>query len=60
MIYNLRTKDNLPFVELKVVYKEKEIILKKALIDTGSARSILKGELIEKVGIKPEPDDILG
>ncbi|MDI3548254.1 MAG: hypothetical protein PWR10_1906 [Halanaerobiales bacterium] len=60
MIYKLKIIDNLPFVEIKVKYKEKEIILKNALIDTGSARSILKGELVEKIGIKPEPHDLLG
>lgn len=60
MICKLRIIDNLPFVELKVKYKEKEMTLENALIDTGSAKSILKGKLVEKIGIKPEPQDILG
>ena len=60
MICKLRIIDNLPFVELKVKYKEKEITLENAHIDTGSAKSILKGKLVEKIGIKPEPQDILG
>ena len=60
MICKLRIIDNLPFVELKVKYKEKEMTLENAHIDTGSAKSILKGKLVEKIGIKPEPQDILG
>ena len=52
--------DNLPFTKLKINYKGKKLELKNVLIDTGSSKSILKEELVKKIGIKPEPDDILG
>jgi len=58
--FKLQIKDNLPFVQMKVQYKDKEKILKNVLVDTGSASSILKGELVREIGIKPEPEDILG
>jgi hypothetical protein len=45
---------------MKVKYRNKEKVLKNVLIDTGSASSILKGELIEEINIKPEPEDLLG
>lgn len=34
--------------------------LKNVLIDTGSASSILKLDLVEIIGVKAEPDDLLG
>ena len=52
MICRLRIIDNLPFIELKVEYKEKEMTLENALIDTGSAKSILKGKKSNILWIK--------
>jgi predicted aspartyl protease len=60
MTSKLEIKDNLPFVKMKVKYKDKEKLLNNVLIDTGSASSILKGELVKEIGIKPEPEDPLG
>jgi len=51
MTCKIKIKDNLPFVQMKLKYKEKEIILKKVLIDTGSATSNLKGEIVKEIGI---------
>ncbi len=60
MTLKLKIKENLPFVQMKVKYKDKEKILNNVLVDTGSASSILKGELVEEIGIKPEPEDTIG
>jgi hypothetical protein len=60
MKYPIKLIDNLPFVKLKIIHNDKELILKNVLIDTGSAKSILKENLVEKIDIKPEPEDILG
>jgi len=60
MTVRLEINDNLPFVEMKVKYRNKEKVLKNVLIDTGFASSILKGELVEEIYIKPEPEDPLG
>jgi len=60
MTFKLQIKDNLPFVQMQVQYKDKEMMLRNVLVDTGSASSILKGELVREIGIKPEPEDILG
>ena len=60
MKYSLNIIDNLPFVKIKVIHSDKKLILKNVLIDTGSAKTILKEELVEQIDIKPEPDDILG
>ncbi len=60
MKFSIEIIDNLPFIKLKLHHKGNELILPKVLIDTGSAKSILKEELVENIGIQPEPDDILG
>lgn len=60
MISSLRIENNLPFIELKVFYSGEELLLKNVLVDTGSAGTILKLDLVEQIGIKSEPDDIIG
>ena len=60
MKYSIEIIDYLPFIKLKLHHNGNELILPKVLIDTGSAKSILKEELVENIGIQPEPDDILG
>ncbi len=60
MISFLKFNFGLPFVELKVSYNSKEVVLKNVLVDTGSASTILKIDAIESIGIKPEDEDIIG
>ena len=60
MISPLRIEDNLPFISLRVWHEDKSLILSNVLVDTGSASSILKLDLVEIIGIKAEPYDILG
>lgn len=60
MTLNLKIRHNLPFVTMKVEYRDKEKSLDNVLIDTGSASSILKAELVEDIGIKLEPEDTIG
>jgi len=60
MTYRLEIKHNLPFVKMKVKFRNKETTLKNVLIDTGSASSILKEELVKEIDIKHEPEDTLG
>ncbi len=60
MKYPIKLNDNLPFVKLKLIHNDKELILKNVLIDTGSTKSVFKENLVEKINIKPEPEDILG
>lgn len=60
MISFLKFNYGLPFVELKVSYNSKEVILKNVLVDTGSGSTILKIDSIESIGIKPEDEDIIG
>jgi hypothetical protein len=60
MTLNLKIINSLPFVTMEVGYRDKEKSLDNVLIDTGSASSILKAELVEDIGIKLEPEDTIG
>ncbi|MFW5992369.1 MAG: retropepsin-like aspartic protease [Halanaerobiaceae bacterium] len=60
MKYPIKIVDNLPFIKLKINYRGNNMILENVLIDTGSAKSILKEGMVKRIGIKPEPDDVLG
>ncbi len=60
MKYSIKINNYLPYVKLKIIHDDKELILNNVLVDTGSAKSIFKESLVEKINIKPEPEDILG
>ncbi|MDT3699522.1 MAG: aspartyl protease family protein [Thermincola sp.] len=49
----------LPFAELKLINRDKKITLSKALIDTGSATTIISTETAIDIGLGPQPDDEL-
>jgi len=55
----LRLRDNLPFCEVTVNYFGQTASFVDVLVDTGSARTIFAADLVSKVGIMPEPNDIL-
>jgi predicted aspartyl protease len=47
----------LPFAELELINGDKRIILSKALIDTGSATTIISTETAIGIGLGPQADD---
>lgn len=55
----LTLKDNLPFVHLQIAYRGKEIEITDVLVDTGSATTILAADQVARIGIVPEPADVL-
>ena len=55
----LQLRDNLPFLPITVIHKNKKIRIPKVLIDTGSGGTILAADALSKIGIVPEPDDTL-
>jgi predicted aspartyl protease len=60
VISAIKIVDSLPFVELIIVFRGNSVVLHNVLVDTGSATSILKLELVEKIGINAEPEDCIG
>lgn len=60
MISAIKIKESLPFVTLGIIFRGISLILQNVLVDTGSATSILKLDLVEKIGINAEPEDCIG
>ena len=53
----LRLVDGLPFASLRVGYGRLSVDLPNALVDTGSAGTVLSADVLARVGVKPEPGD---
>lgn len=49
----------LPFVELEVTFRGNKLLLENVLLDTGSAGTIFNANLVEKIGVAPEENDIV-
>lgn len=56
---NIDVKYGLPFVEVTICYREKELQLKHVLLDTGSAGTVFNADVVDNIGIRVEPEDIL-
>ncbi len=55
----LTLKDDLPFIDVIVVYSGREVEIANVLIDTGSASTILASHRVATIGIVPELEDAL-
>lgn len=49
----------LPFVEVSICYREKELLLKRVLLDTGSAGTVFNADVVNGIGVRVEPGDTL-
>ena len=56
---NINEIYELPFVSVTIVYRGKELILKKVLLDTGSASTIFRADSVGEIGVIPEVGDIV-
>jgi len=56
---NIDIIHGLPFVEVTVCYREKELRLKHVLLDTGSAGTIFSADVVDDIGVRVEPGDFL-
>ena len=55
----LTLKDDLPFTTIRIAYRGIEIDVSNILVDTGSASTILAADSVARIGIMPEPEDML-
>ena len=53
----LNKKYGLPFCDLTVCYKDKVLKINNVLVDTGSGGTILKMDLVEKIGLTIDIND---
>jgi Retroviral aspartyl protease. len=49
----------LPFVPVRIHYRGRTLELGKVLLDTGSASTLLKADIVGEIGIVPEGDDVV-
>src|SRR5699024_2003566 len=55
---NIKERYELPFVEVVVNFRGKQIKLNNVLIDTGSAGTIFNVNKLEAIDVKSEPNDV--
>jgi len=55
----LTLRNQLPFVTLTVTYQDNRLDIPWVLLDTGSAGTLLSAAWMARLGIEPEPADIL-
>lgn len=60
MIKEMEIIDNLLFVDIWINHRGKRKNIDKVLIDTGSATTIIKMDIVDELDIKPEDDDRIG
>lgn len=55
----IQVQGGLPFVTLSIVYRGQEITLNNVVLDTGSAGCVFMTETMAKIGLVPEPQDMI-
>ena len=55
----LQLKYGLPFCSIKLIYKEKEMLIEDVLLDTGSGGTVFKMDKVEEIGITIEDEDTI-
>lgn len=55
----LRLKDDLPFLQVTITFRNSTLTIQDVLLDTGSASTIFAADVVARLGITPEADDIL-
>ena len=55
----INIKYGLPFVDLEVTFRGKKLRLDNVLMDTGSAGTIFNANVVGKIGVVPEKNDIV-
>jgi hypothetical protein len=56
---NINVEYGLPFVNVTICYREKELQLKRVLLDTGSAGTVFSADVVDNIGVRVEPGDML-
>ncbi|HUC92555.1 MAG TPA: retropepsin-like aspartic protease [Paenibacillus sp.] len=56
---NIDLRCGLPFVTLTVCYRDRELLLKHVLLDTGSAGTIFNADVVNEIDVRVEPGDFL-
>lgn len=55
----LRLKDDLPFLQATITFRNSTLTIQDVLLDIGSASTICAADVVASLGITPEADDVL-
>ncbi|MDF2921323.1 MAG: hypothetical protein K0R57_237 [Paenibacillaceae bacterium] len=55
----LNVSYGLPFVSVTIEFRGQKMILEKVLVDTGSAGTIFRADIVEAIGVVPESEDLV-
>jgi hypothetical protein len=53
----LKLIDDLPYAEVTIDYQDEKIKVDQMRVDTGSASTIFSSDVVDKIGITPQPED---
>lgn len=56
---NINLRDGLIYIDATLVHGNNSITIKNALVDTGSASTVISRDIAHDLGMKPEPIDII-
>lgn len=56
---NLNVNFGLPFVSVTIQFRDQKFTLEKVLLDTGSAGTIFKADVVGEIGVVPEAGDMV-
>ena len=52
-------KDGLIYADATLILGSKDVIIKNALIDSGSSSTVISSEIAHQLGLKPEANDLI-
>lgn len=53
----IHMRHGLPFVQIKIEFRGKDLVLDNVLLDTGSAGKILNADIVRAIDVIPESND---
>ena len=56
---NILLKDGLIYADATLTHGSKNVLIKNALVDTGSSTTVISSEIAHKLGLKPQPNDLI-
>jgi hypothetical protein len=56
---NLRLAHGLAYVEVTLTYRDRDLLLRDVILDTGSAGTVFSADRLLEIGVAPEPQDAL-
>ena len=59
IMININLRDGLIYVDATLMYGNRSVTIKNALVDTGSSTTVISRDIAHNLGMKPEPTDII-